>query len=60
LHGDRLVCAAESALVIRELDFGRSPALLRLAQQTAQLVDLCAGCQRHHDAYRLLSHGPDW
>ena len=59
LCGDRLACGAESAFAIGELDFGGLAALLRLAYYAAQFVDLCAGCEWHHDVIAsFLCRGP--
>ena len=49
LSGDGLACGAESAFAIGELGFGGLAALLRLAYYAAQFVDLCSGCEWHHD-----------
>jgi hypothetical protein len=54
LFGDRLACGAESAFAIGQPDFGGLAALLRLAYCAAHFVDLCAGCEWHHDLITSL------
>jgi hypothetical protein len=44
-----LGCGAEAAIAIRELDFGGLAALLGFAECAAQLVELRARRERHHD-----------